>query len=191
MLIEVSASHIVRGVIFFAALDFVVTPSLAEGLREDRRSAAQFSFDGSAHSDNGRAFAVRLSSTEPGASFEGFKVRLPPIKDRWMLRSEVSVLLRCDRSGEQESERRIWNLTDCCAAFSVCTTAPVTVEVPYRSAAINDEVEESAVAVFRGARVDVAMATLFARWIRMVIGKTIRPSLLCTINPEGALPLQV
>jgi hypothetical protein len=68
------------------------------------------------------------------------------------------VLLRCDRSGEQETELSIRNVTDGCAAFSVYTTAPVTVEVPYRSSAINDEVEESAIAVFRGARVDVAMA---------------------------------
>lgn len=43
MLIEVSASRIARGVMFFATLNFVVTPVLAEGLREDRRGAAQFS----------------------------------------------------------------------------------------------------------------------------------------------------
>jgi RHS repeat-associated protein len=160
MLIEVSASRIARGVMLFATLNFVVTPVLAEGLREDRRGADQFSFDGLAHSDDSRVLAVRLSLTEPEASFEGLKVRLPSVQDRWALRSDVSVLLQCDRFREQGSEHRIRNLTDGCASFSVYTTDPVTVEIPYRSSAINDEVEEAAISVFRGARVDVAMADI-------------------------------
>lgn len=143
MLIEVSASRIARGVMLFTTLNFVVTPVLAEGLREDRRGAAQFSFDGSAPSDDSRVLAVRLSLTEPEASFEGLKVRLPSVQDRWALRSDVSVLLQCDRFREQGSEHKIRNLTDGCAGFSVYTTDPVTVEIPYRSSAINDEVEES------------------------------------------------
>jgi RHS repeat-associated protein len=70
----------------------------------------------------------------------------------------VSALLQCGRSSELSSEERIRNVTDGCAAFSIYTTAPVTIELPYRSDSVLDEIEESAIAVFRDTRVDLASA---------------------------------
>jgi RHS repeat-associated protein len=131
-----------------AALNFVGTPTFADVARHFGPAPIVRTLE-RPNADDERSFAVRLTKEASASEFLGLKIRLPGNVDPVRWRDDVSVLLHCyigDR--ERAATPGLLNLTDGCREFSILATAPVTVEIPYRTG-IAEEIDEAAVKVFR------------------------------------------
>jgi RHS repeat-associated protein len=79
---------------------------------------------------------------------------LPPMAS---LNTDVSVLVSCELADDRNMDSKVLNVTKECAAYSVLSRDPVTIEVPFDSSILPEDISPSEVQLFR---VDFASATI-------------------------------
>jgi hypothetical protein len=145
-------SWLLRGANLVAAFNFVITPTFGETARRLAPPDVLSHIEPDP-SDKLNTKAVRLTRSHPQSEFLGLKLRLPEGRVSALdYRDDVSVLVQCSREDIPPRDT-VRNVTRGCTGYSVFTTAPVTIEIPYN---IDREIEESAVAVFKTDRTIVA-----------------------------------
>jgi Salmonella virulence plasmid 65kDa B protein len=146
-------SRLLRGANLVAAFNFVITPTFGETVLRRLAPPDALSRIEPGPSDNVSTKAIRLTRNDPQSEFLGLKLRLPDDRVSALdYRDDVSVLVQCSRENMPAVDT-VRNVTRGCTGYSVFTTAPVTIEVPYN---IDREIEESAIAVFKTDRTVVA-----------------------------------
>ena len=96
----------------------------------------------------------------PSSTFKGLRVSLPELSDS-LNREEAAVFLHCDQTDRTQSQNReILNLTDGCSNFSIFASSPVTIEIPYSSKGLSEEIDENAIKVFAADRTFASLAPM-------------------------------
>jgi RHS repeat-associated protein len=162
MLNVLLASKWIRTTNIFAALNFVLTPIVVDASRSMAFSATLDVGNSLLAYDAHNSSVLKLTRAYPETAFLGAKVRVS--NNRYSTGyGDVSVLIHCDRSDDLSIRDRslIRNLTADCYSYSIYSTAPITIELPYRANdPLTQEIDERAIKVFRGRQELAAIGSL-------------------------------
>ena len=136
----------------FVALNFVVAPTVVDAARSAAFAAAPEVEKYIRSDDASRSFVLKLTRANPDGEFLGAKFRTPRVHRLWGGFGDASVLIHCDKDDgwSVDNKNDVRNLTADCSSYSIYSTSPIIIELPYRyDDATAGAIDERAIKNFR------------------------------------------